>query len=71
VLPLAIAHGPAPGPVRHRTSVLGGMITGTFLAIFFIPLFYVFVVQVFGHKTDRKKSATAAPGLAVPAEEGH
>jgi len=47
------------------------MITGTFLAIFFIPLFYVFVVQVFGHKTDRKKSAAAAPGLAVPAEEGH
>ena len=29
------------------TSVLGGMITATFLAIFFIPLFYVLVVQVF------------------------
>jgi hypothetical protein len=43
------------------------MITGTFLAIFFIPLFYVLVVQVFG----RKKSAAAVPGLAVPAEEGH
>ena len=48
------------------------MITATFLAIFFIPLFFVFVVQVFGHKTDRKQSAaTATPGLAVPAEEGH
>ena len=48
------------------------MITATFLAIFFIPLFYVFVVQLFGHKRDRKKSAAAvAPGLAVPAEEGH
>lgn len=44
------------------------MITGTFLAIFFIPLFYVLVVQVFGRK---KSAATAAPGLAVPAEEGH
>jgi hydrophobe/amphiphile efflux-1 (HAE1) family protein len=67
VLPLAIAHGAGAGAQSAiGTSVLGGMITGTFLAIFFIPLFYVLVVQVFG----RKKSA-AAPGLAVPAEEGH
>ena len=44
------------------------MITGTFLAIFFIPLFYVLVVQVFGRRT----SATAAThGPAVPAEGGH
>jgi HAE1 family hydrophobic/amphiphilic exporter-1 len=72
VLPLAIAHGAGAGAQSAiGTSVLGGMITGTFLAIFFIPLFYVFVVQIFGHKTDRKKSAAAAPGLAVPAEEGH
>jgi len=72
VLPLAIATGAGAGAqAAIGTSVLGGMITGTFLAIFFIPLFYVFVVQIFGHKTDRKKSAAAAPGLAVPAEEGH
>jgi HAE1 family hydrophobic/amphiphilic exporter-1 len=72
VLPLAIAHGAGAGAQSAiGTSVLGGMITGTFLAIFFIPLFYVFVVQVFGHKTDRKTSAAAAPGLVVPAEEGH
>jgi Cu/Ag efflux pump CusA len=32
------------------TSVLGGMITATFLVVFFIPLFYVAVVQVFGKK---------------------
>jgi HAE1 family hydrophobic/amphiphilic exporter-1 len=71
VLPLAIAHGAGAGAQSAiGTSVLGGMITGTFLAIFFIPLFYVFVVQVFGHRTDRERSA-AAPGRAVPAEEGH
>ena len=58
VLPLAIAHGAGAGAqMAIGTSVLGGMITGTFLAIFFIPLFYVLVVQVFG----RKKSAAAAP----------
>jgi multidrug efflux pump subunit AcrB len=71
VLPLAIATGAGAGAQSAiGTSVLGGMITGTFLAIFFIPLFYVFVVQVFGHKRNEKKAA-AAPGLAVPAEEGH
>ena len=32
------------------TSVLGGMITATFLAIFFIPLFYVAVVKLFSRK---------------------
>jgi hydrophobe/amphiphile efflux-1 (HAE1) family protein len=66
VLPLAIAGGAGAGAqVAIGTSVLGGMVTGTFLAIFFIPLFYVFVVRVFG----RKKSA---PTVAehVRASEG-
>jgi hydrophobe/amphiphile efflux-1 (HAE1) family protein len=68
VLPLAIASGAGAGAqVAIGTSVLGGMITATFLAIFFIPLFYVLVVQLLG----RRKSAAAAPGAAVPAEEGH
>jgi len=34
------------------TSVLGGMITATFLAVFFIPLFFVLVVRVFGRKRE-------------------
>ena len=51
VLPLALASGAGAGAMRAiGTSVLGGMITGTFLAIFFIPLFFVLVVQVFGRK---------------------
>ncbi len=49
VLPLAIASGAGAGAqMAIGTSVLGGMITATFLAIFFIPLFYVVVVQFFG-----------------------
>ncbi len=51
VLPLALASGAGAGAQRAiGTSVLGGMITGTFLAVFFIPLFYVVVVQFFGRK---------------------
>ncbi|HOB54623.1 MAG TPA: efflux RND transporter permease subunit, partial [Acidobacteriota bacterium] len=42
VLPLAIASGAGAGAQQAiGTSVLGGMITATFLAIFFIPLFFV------------------------------
>jgi len=51
VLPLAIANGAGAGAqTAIGTSVLGGMITATFLAIFFIPLFYVAVVKLFGRR---------------------
>lgn len=51
VLPLALASGAGAGAqMAIGTSVLGGMITATFLAVFFIPLFYVVVVQFFGKK---------------------
>jgi len=56
VLPLTFASGAGAGAqTAIGTGVLGGMITATFLAIFFIPLFYVIVVNLFG----RKKGATA------------
>src|SRR5690606_32658769 len=42
VLPLAIATGAGAGAqVAIGTSVLGGMISGTILAVLFIPLFFV------------------------------
>ena len=51
VLPLAMAKGAGAGAqVAIGTGVLGGMITATFLAIFFIPLFFVGVVQRFEKK---------------------
>jgi HAE1 family hydrophobic/amphiphilic exporter-1 len=51
VLPLAIAFGAGAGAMRAiGTSVLGGMLTATFLVIFFIPLFFVLVVRIFGRK---------------------
>jgi hydrophobe/amphiphile efflux-1 (HAE1) family protein len=49
VLPLALATGAGAGAQKAiGTSVLGGMATATFLAIFFIPLFFVVITKVFG-----------------------
>jgi multidrug efflux pump len=44
VFPLAIATGPgANGRIAIGTAVIGGMLTATVLALFYIPLFYVLV----------------------------
>jgi len=70
VLPLALASGAGAGAqTAIGTGVLGGMITSTFLAIFFIPLFYVVVVRLFqGKKADR--SGENASKTVMPVE-GH
>ncbi len=69
VLPLAIATGAGAGAqTAIGTCVLGGMATATFLAIFFVPLFFVGVVQLFGKKKGVRKevpdSAPASPSEA-------
>ena len=48
VLPMSFAHG-ASSVSQHSlgTSVIGGTLGATFLAIFFVPVFYVFVVKLF------------------------
>jgi hydrophobe/amphiphile efflux-1 (HAE1) family protein len=44
VLPLAIATGAGSGAQRAiGTGVIGGMLAGTFLGLFFIPLFFIVV----------------------------
>ena len=59
VLPLAISSG-AGANARHAvgTGVLGGMLSATVLALFFIPLFFVFVMRIF--KTRRVETVTPA-----------
>ena len=54
VVPLTISHGAGAGS-QHSigTAVAGGMITATFLAIFFVPMFYVVVAQLFSRKKKR------------------
>ncbi len=68
VLPLVVATGAGAGAqAAIGTSVLGGMITATFLAIFFIPLFFVMVVRAFG---KRQTAPVAVAPPAVGAVEG-
>ncbi|WP_449467771.1 multidrug efflux RND transporter permease subunit SmeE [Stenotrophomonas humi] len=51
VLPLAIASGAGSGAQRAiGTGVLGGMVVGTLLGLFFIPLFFVVVQRLFNRK---------------------
>lgn len=56
VLPLAIASGAGSASQRAiGTGVLGGMLTGTALAVFFVPLFFVVVRGYFkGSERQRK-----------------
>ena len=69
VLPLAIASGAGAGAMKAiGTSVLGGMVTATFLAVFFIPLFFVLIVQIFGRKRGSAGEAPPHTAEAVPVE---
>ncbi|KQQ85873.1 efflux RND transporter permease subunit [Aureimonas sp. Leaf324] len=59
VVPLAIATG-ASSASRHSigTGVIGGMLMATFVAIFFVPLFYKLLAR---DKKPKKKDAAALP----------
>jgi HAE1 family hydrophobic/amphiphilic exporter-1/multidrug efflux pump len=70
VLPLMLSKGAGAGAQNALgTAVVGGMVTGTVLAIFFVPLFFVIVQKLFG----RKKPASGADvHAATPVlSEGH
>jgi hydrophobe/amphiphile efflux-1 (HAE1) family protein len=57
VLPLTLTTGAGAGAQNAiGTSVLGGMITGTFLVTLFAPLFYVLVERGFGKNRRWKTS---------------
>jgi HAE1 family hydrophobic/amphiphilic exporter-1 len=60
VLPLALATGAGAGAMNAiGTSVLGGMVTGTFLATLFAPLFYFLIEKTLG-KNRKREAAKAA-----------
>ncbi|WP_416427766.1 efflux RND transporter permease subunit (plasmid) [Pseudomonas sp. App30] len=60
VLPLAISNGAGSGS-QHSigTGVIGGMVTATFLAVFFVPMFY-FVISTWFSKKHKAASQTHA-----------
>jgi len=68
-LPLAIATGAGAGArIAIGTSVVGGMISGTFLVILFVPHFFVLVLGAF--KVERLAGhAHIPPDAAVAAKE--
>jgi multidrug efflux pump len=64
VVPLAISTGAgAGGRTAIGTGVIGGVVTGTVLAVFFVPLFFVLVLRLFRTKraTERQVVPAAEP----------
>jgi len=62
VLPLAVATGAGAGAQRAiGTGVFGGMLAGTFLGIFFIPLFFVVVQHLFHSLPEPPDEGPAPP----------
>ena len=70
VLPLVLGSGAGAGAQNALgTAVIGGMISGTVLAIFFVPVFFVLVRSIF-----KGKPAAAVPALpqqAATIQEAH
>ena len=61
VVPLALAHGAGAGAQSAiGVAVLGGMLTGTFLCIFFVPVFYALIIQIFSKKKTNNLPAASA-----------
>ena len=61
VFPLAIASGAgAAARTAIGTAVVGGMVTATILAIFFVPVFFVTVLRLFRVKPTVKHDNTPA-----------
>ena len=55
VLPLALSTGAGSASQRAiGTGVIGGMITGTVLAVFFVPVFFVLVRGLFKGSAQRQ-----------------
>lgn len=56
VMPLAIATGSgANSRIAIGTGIIGGTLTATLLAIFFVPLFFVLVKRLFAGKSRRQE----------------
>ena len=55
VLPLALTTGAGAGAQNAiGTAVVGGMLSATFIDLFFIPLFYVLVCSLFQKKRSSR-----------------
>jgi multidrug efflux pump len=72
VLPMALASGAGSGAQRAiGTGVLGGMIVGALLGLFFVPLFFVVVRRLFRRRKDRHPGKQGDLPLHGTSEAGH
>jgi multidrug efflux pump len=73
VVPLAIASGAGSASQRAiGTGVIGGMITGTALAVFFVPVFFVVVRSLFkGSKRQQELNKKHAESAGIQEETRH
>jgi multidrug efflux pump len=69
IVPLVHSSGAGSGAQNALgNAVMGGMLSATFLAIFFVPLFYVVVMNIF----SKKKHDPETPTSTTPSiSEGH
>ena len=72
VLPLALATGASSASQRAiGTGVIGGMITGTVLAVFFVPVFFVLIRGFFkGSERQRQVYSEHAKSAGIDGNEG-
>ncbi|WP_242140230.1 efflux RND transporter permease subunit [Sphingomonas sp. TREG-RG-20F-R18-01] len=67
VVPLAIATGAgAQSRIAIGTAVIGGMLTATAIAIFYVPMFFVLVGRLFGMDKTDPDHRDDAPALPAP-----
>jgi len=64
VMPLALSTGAgANSRISIGTGIVGGTLTATVLAIFFVPLFFVLVRKMFSRRAAAMHAAQAAQGI--------
>ncbi len=67
VLPLALTRGAgAAAQNAIGTAVTGGLLSATFIDLFFIPFFFVLVSRIFGRKRPDRASMQQAPATNTP-----
>jgi HAE1 family hydrophobic/amphiphilic exporter-1 len=70
VLPLAISTGAGAGAMNAiGTAVTGGMLSATFIDLFYIPLLFVLVFRMFKKKQPRLTPEGSVDSAA--SREGH
>jgi len=72
VLPLAVATGAGAGAMKAiGTTVAGGMLTATIIAVFYIPLFFVIISQIFERrKTPNESNNSPCPDSSPEGQTG-